>query len=125
MALKYYWEDFTPGRIFETGSRTLSEQDIVAVDGLARVLLKYPRYRIGIRGHSSRGADPQADRTLSQERADAIRLYLVQRHKVSSARIRANAVGSSQPLPRQPSEPERAWKARNQRVEFELLEERY
>lgn len=29
MALKYYWEDFTPGRVFETGSRTLSAQDIV------------------------------------------------------------------------------------------------
>jgi acyl dehydratase len=29
MALKYYWEDFTPGRVFETGSRTLSEQDII------------------------------------------------------------------------------------------------
>ncbi len=110
---------------FKSGSNELSEQDIVSVDALARVLLKYPRYRIAIRGHSSRGTDPQADRTLSQERADAIRLYLVQRHKVSSARTLAIGVGSSQPLQRQPNEPERAWKARNQRVEFELLEERY
>jgi len=29
MALKYYWEDFTPGRVFETPTRTLSEEDIV------------------------------------------------------------------------------------------------
>ena len=29
MAVKYYWEDFPTGRVFETGSRTLSEQDIV------------------------------------------------------------------------------------------------
>jgi acyl dehydratase len=29
MALKYYWEDFTPGRVFETATRTLSEEDIV------------------------------------------------------------------------------------------------
>ena len=29
MAIKYYWEDFTPGRVFETATRTLSEQDIV------------------------------------------------------------------------------------------------
>ena len=29
MAIKYYWEDFTPGRVFETGTRTLSEEDIV------------------------------------------------------------------------------------------------
>lgn len=29
MALKYYWEDFAPGRVFETATRTLSEEDIV------------------------------------------------------------------------------------------------
>ncbi len=29
MAVKYYWEDFTPGRVFETVTRTLSEEDIV------------------------------------------------------------------------------------------------
>ena len=29
MAIKYYWEDFTPGRVFETPTRTLSEEDIV------------------------------------------------------------------------------------------------
>ena len=25
----YYWDDFTPGRVFETPARTLSEEDIV------------------------------------------------------------------------------------------------
>src|SRR5512143_2535352 len=29
MAIKYYWEDFTPGRVFETPTRTLSEEDIL------------------------------------------------------------------------------------------------
>ena len=29
MAVKYYWEDFTPGRVFETATRTLSQEDIV------------------------------------------------------------------------------------------------
>ena len=29
MAIKYYWEDFTPGRVFETATRSLSEEDIV------------------------------------------------------------------------------------------------
>lgn len=29
MAIKYYWEDFAPGRVFETMTRTLSAQDIV------------------------------------------------------------------------------------------------
>ena len=29
MAIKYYWEDFTPGRVFETQTRSLSEEDIL------------------------------------------------------------------------------------------------
>ena len=29
MTFKYYWEDFTPGRMFEYGSRTLSEAEII------------------------------------------------------------------------------------------------
>lgn len=29
MVVRYYWEDFTPGRLFETAARTLSEEDIV------------------------------------------------------------------------------------------------
>lgn len=29
MTIKYYWEDFTPGRVFETPTRKLSEEDIV------------------------------------------------------------------------------------------------
>lgn len=29
MAFRFYWEDFTPGRVLEHGSRALSEEDIV------------------------------------------------------------------------------------------------
>jgi len=29
MAIKYYWEDLTAGRVFETATRALSEEDIV------------------------------------------------------------------------------------------------
>jgi acyl dehydratase len=29
MPVKYYWEDLAPGRVFETATRTLSEEDIV------------------------------------------------------------------------------------------------
>ncbi len=28
MTIKYYWEDFTPGRVFETATRSLAEDDI-------------------------------------------------------------------------------------------------
>lgn len=29
MAIRFYWEDLTPGRVFETATRTLSEADMV------------------------------------------------------------------------------------------------
>jgi acyl dehydratase len=30
MTFRYYWEDFTVGRVFEYGSRTLTEEEIIA-----------------------------------------------------------------------------------------------
>jgi acyl dehydratase len=30
LRFKYYWEDFTPGRVWEHGSRRLSEEEIIA-----------------------------------------------------------------------------------------------
>ena len=30
MRFRYYWEEFTPGRVFEHGSRTLSQEEIIA-----------------------------------------------------------------------------------------------
>jgi acyl dehydratase len=30
MKFKYYWEDFTPGRVWEHGSRQLSQEEIIA-----------------------------------------------------------------------------------------------
>ncbi len=29
MSIKYYWEDFTPGRIFESATKTVSEADML------------------------------------------------------------------------------------------------
>lgn len=29
MAIKYYWEDFTPGRVFETPARSLTQDDML------------------------------------------------------------------------------------------------
>lgn len=110
---------------FASGSDALAEQDTVQLDGLARILRHYPDYRIVVEGHSSPGNDPAADRELSQARSDAIRQYLISTHRVAEARIRASGVGAADPLPRRPGEGERAWKARQQRVEILLLEENY
>ena len=32
--IKWYFEDFEPGRVIEVGSRTLNEEEILAVTGL-------------------------------------------------------------------------------------------
>ena len=29
MSYKYYWEDFSPGQLLETGGRSLSEEEII------------------------------------------------------------------------------------------------
>lgn len=110
---------------FGSGSDAVTPQDQVSLDGLARILRYYPDYRIVFTGHSSPGGDAEADRALSQARADAIGKYLAGTHHIGEARIRAVGVGADQPLPRKADESTRAWKARLARVEILLLEENY
>jgi len=33
VSYKYYWEDFYPGQVLETGGRSLSEKEIITIKG--------------------------------------------------------------------------------------------
>jgi outer membrane protein OmpA-like peptidoglycan-associated protein len=94
------------------------------VDVAAQALLNnYPQYRVLIKGHTSRGYDAEADRKLSQERAEAVKKYLEVVHGIDPDRLRAIGIGSAEPLPRLANESERAYQYRLPRVEFVLVEE--
>lgn len=102
---------FGPGKsnILETSGPTL--------DRLAE-FLKGNKKRILVTGHTDKTGDPETNKQLSIQRAEAVRAALVSRG-IPEERITVEGKGSSQPLDRADSE---AAYARNRRTEFRLLD---
>ena len=85
-------ETSLPGVRFTTGSDELTNDDRVALDEVAAVLVMRPEARAQIRGFSSDHPDAQRNLDLAQRRADAVRSYLAERG-VSPDALSARAHG--------------------------------
>lgn len=109
---------------FQRGTATLDEGSRAALAAIAERLGHYPNYRLVVKGHTGTSGDPEANRSLSAERARAVAEYFVATYDVDPNRIRAVGYGASQPLPRLPEESDRAYAYRLPRVEFALVGER-
>lgn len=81
-------------------------------------LLDNPGLNLAISGHTDSRGNAQINTELSQDRADAIKRYLVDKGGISQGRITAIGYGSSKPI----IEKERSEEDRriNRRVEFEI-----
>jgi outer membrane protein OmpA-like peptidoglycan-associated protein len=86
-------------------------------------LRHYPTFRARVRGHTAESGDPEQNRLLSLERAEAVARYMNVTYSVDPNRIKVVGMGSAQPLPRLPSESDRAYQYRLPRVEVSLLAE--
>jgi len=105
---------------FETALAAIKPESFPLLDQIAELLEAHPEVtRVRIEGHTdSRGNDKENMR-LSQDRAAAVRVYLVSRG-IAVKRLTCVGYGESRPL--DPRETEEAW-ATNRRVDF-WIEER-
>jgi outer membrane protein OmpA-like peptidoglycan-associated protein/ABC-type nitrate/sulfonate/bicarbonate transport system substrate-binding protein len=112
--------------MFQSGGSDLDVPEKEKLDAMVSLLKHWPAYRILVAGHTSFLGDADANRELSQERADAVVRYLTITYAIDTNRIRAVGFGGTRPLPMQPGENERAYHAyRLPRVEVSLLAESY
>jgi len=103
---------------FETGKAVILPESYPILDEAAKILKENPTIRVEIGGHTdSRGSDVY-NQKLSQQRAEAVRLYLIQNHSVEPNRLLAKGYGESQPVA--PNDTEENM-AQNRRVEFTIL----
>lgn len=109
--------------LFQSGTAVLTTEGKTAIDETADTLKHYPHFRIELRGHTASGGDEEANKVLSQDRAEAVGRYLDIVHKIQVGRMRPVGEGSSLPLPREAGEAERAYRYRLPRVEFVLRTE--
>jgi OOP family OmpA-OmpF porin len=84
------------------------------IDDLSQVMKDYPELNVVVEGHTdSIGSDAYNDK-LSQERADAVKQYMVEKNGINANRIKAVGFGEKQPIASNDTEEGRA---QNRRVE--------
>ncbi|WP_194435380.1 phosphate ABC transporter substrate-binding/OmpA family protein [Vibrio fluminensis] len=105
---------------FGRSSSNLSLEAKNMLDQAAKDLAHYPNFRILVKGHTGISGDKQANRQLSLERAEAVTRYLEITHGIQEERLKAQGLGSEEPLSRRPNESSRSYKYRLPRVELIL-----
>ncbi|NMO14016.1 OmpA family protein [Pyxidicoccus fallax] len=84
--------------IFEPGTATLQARSLPVLDNVARVLLVHPEFKtLLIESHTDNRGDADANRALSQARAEVVREYLVTQG-VPADRLDARGYGPDRPV---------------------------
>lgn len=82
---------------FETNSATLTSSSRAVLDPVAANLKKYPELQIELQGHTDGAGADRYNQRLSQQRADAVREYLLAQ-AVPESQVIARGYGESQPV---------------------------
>ena len=89
------------------------------LDKVVDFLLDYPEFKLIITGHTDSSGDERRNKSLSQERADAIRDYIIMLHPIEPERVRATGYGNTSPIVKdEVTDDDRRL---NRRVEFEIF----
>ena len=107
------------GIYFETAKSEIRSESRPILDEAAAVLARNPGLRIEIQGHTDSKGRPQYNRTLSQERAEAVRDYLIE-HGVPAQQLTSRGYGPDRPRANNRTKQGRA---QNRRIEFKVLEQ--
>lgn len=93
---------------FDRGGARLTNIAKAILDGVALRMKNDLNSTAVITGYSDNAGSEDANVRISQQRADAARAYLVERHGIDAARIRTEAKGSAEPVADNSSEEGRA-----------------
>jgi outer membrane protein OmpA-like peptidoglycan-associated protein len=103
--------------LFETDKATLKPGAALTLDKLVDVLRQDPSEKVVIEGHTDSRGSAEYNRQLSDERANAVRDYLVA-HGIAADRIAANGYGEAYPVA---SNDTAAGRQQNRRVEVVIM----
>jgi outer membrane protein OmpA-like peptidoglycan-associated protein len=106
--------------LFSTGQATLRDGNTSNLDKLAVFLKRYPERSVAIEGHTDNVGDDGSNMTLSKDRADAVRRYLVT-EGVATERFVSSGMGETAPVASNDSDTGRQ---QNRRVEVIIADAR-
>jgi len=103
--------------LFDRGTAEMLSGSTETLDEVVLFLEENPEVEIEVSGHTDNRGRPDLNQILSQERAEAVKRYLVQQGVIAS-RITEKGYGGTRPIASNAIEEERR---RNRRVEFTIL----
>src|SRR5215467_12207109 len=103
---------------FKVGSYKLDTKGTADLDALASNLATQKGYVLEVQGYTDSTGSQNANRVLSQRRADAVQAYLVEHYNIPLYRVRMIGLGEDKPVA---GNNNRAGRAQNRRVEVRLL----
>ncbi len=102
---------------FDKGKASIKKKSFKALDNAAKLMKEYPEVKVEVSGHTDNTGDAAENKKLSQERADAVKAYLVEKG-IDAARVVAVGFGDEKPVA---DNAKKAGQAKNRRIEFKLL----
>ncbi len=105
------------GILFQSGSATLDPESNPRLDRVVEYMTHRTSARIRIAGHTDNVGNPQRNQQLSEQRAQAVRAYIVA-HGIDGSRIEAVGYGDTQPVASNDTEEGRAQNRRIEAIEL-------
>lgn len=87
----------TQGIYFDTGSDRIRPESSATLREIGTMLKEHPDLSLTIEGHTDNVGSAESNRTLSEQRAAAVRRFLVDTYAIDAARLTAKGLGQSRP----------------------------
>jgi len=100
---------------FKTGKAEVDPACDATMVAIAAIMADYPGFLVQVDGHTDNVGNPEANKKLSQERAEAVVKYLAEKKGVDAKRLAAKGFGDSQPIADNKT---KKGQAKNRRVDF-------
>ncbi len=104
---------------FETGSSNLLRNSKIELDRIIKLLKENESIHLEVSGHTDERGSEEYNQQLSDNRAKAVRVYIIENGNISPIRITANGYGESFPIADNNTAEGRQ---RNRRTEFKFKE---
>jgi outer membrane protein OmpA-like peptidoglycan-associated protein len=105
--------------LFNSGKATFKDETIPVLNNMLAIFKEYPQARFSIEGHTDSDGSNALNQTLSENRAAAVRNFLIE-NGIASDRLMSTGYGETKPIATNKTA---AGKAQNRRVEIKLIKE--
>ncbi|MFK7991236.1 MAG: OmpA family protein [Sandaracinaceae bacterium] len=106
------------GVLFDSGSANIQESSFPRIDEVVEYLTYMTSARIQVAGHTDNVGNPRRNQSLSEQRAQAVRTYIVE-HGIDGSRVEAVGYGDQRPVASNDTDEGRAQNRRIEAVELE------